>query len=99
MDKQELLENHANIGKSIKSLFKDNKELTDLVCYMRKLLDECLHESDEGDLVPLTNDNKKLNRAFEIMMLVQHEKDLKKEEKQQNVKLQQQQQQQQLGEF
>ena len=81
MNNKELIENTNNVAKAVKSLVKDNKELTDLVCYMRKLLDDCLHENSEGDLVTLTNDDKKLSRAFEIMMLVQHEKDLAKEVK------------------
>lgn len=81
MNNKELVENTNNVAKAVKSLVKDNKELLDLVCYMRKLLDECLHENSEGDLVMLTNDDKKLSRAFEIMMLVQHEKDLAKEKK------------------
>jgi hypothetical protein len=83
MNGKELVENTNNIAKAVKTLVKDNNELTDLVCYMRKLLDECLHENKEGDLVMLTNDDKKLSRAFEIMMLVQHEKDLAKERKEQ----------------
>ncbi len=83
MNNKELIENTNNVAKAVKSLVKDNKELLDLVCYMRKLLDECLHENKEGDLVMLTNDDKKLSRAFEIMMLVQHEKDLEKERKEQ----------------
>ena len=83
MNNKELIENTNNVAKAVKSLVKDNKELLDLVCYMRKLLDECLHENKEGDLVMLTNDDKKLSRAFEIMMLVQHEKDLEKEKKEQ----------------
>ena len=83
MNNKELVENTNNVAKAVKTLVKDNKELTDLVCYMRKLLDECLHENKEGDLVMLTNDDKKLSRAFEIMMLVQHEKDLEKERKEQ----------------
>lgn len=83
MNNKELVENTNNVAKAVKSLVKDNKELLDLVCYMRKLLDECLHENKEGDLVMLTNDDKKLSRAFEIMMLVQHEKDLEKERKEQ----------------
>lgn len=81
MKNKELIEYSNNVAKAVKSLVKDNKELLDLVCYMRKLLDECLHENSEGDLVMLTNDDKKLSRAFEIMMLVQHEKDLAKEKK------------------
>tara|TARA_R100000951_G_C2532390_1_gene146781 strand:+ start:316 stop:591 length:276 start_codon:yes stop_codon:yes gene_type:complete len=81
MNGKELVENTNSVAKAVKSLVKDNKELLDLVCYMRKLLDECLHENSEGDLVMLTNDDKKLSRAFEIMMLVQHEKDLAKEKK------------------
>jgi hypothetical protein len=87
MNGKELIENTNRVTKAVKSLVKDNKELLDLVCYMRKLLDDCLHENSEGDLVMLTNDDKKLSRAFEIMMLVQHEKDLAKE-----VKMNQQQQ-------
>ena len=83
MNNKELIENTNNVAKAVKSLVKDNKELLDLVCYMRKLLDESLHENKEGDLVMLTNDDKKLSRAFEIMMLVQHEKDLEKERKEQ----------------
>lgn len=83
MNNKELVENTNNVAKAVKSLVKDNKELLDLVCYMRKLLDECLHENSEGDLIMLTNDDKKLSRAFEIMMLVQHEKDLEKERKEQ----------------
>lgn len=83
MNNKELVENTNNVAKAVKSLVKNNKELLDLVCYMRKLLDECLHENKEGDLVMLTNDDKKLSRAFEIMMLVQHEKDLEKEKKEQ----------------
>jgi len=93
MNGKELIENTNRVTKAVKSLVKDNKELLDLVCYMRKLLDDCLHENSEGDLVMLTNDDKKLSRAFEIMMLVQHEKDLAKE-----VKMNQQ-QQQGLGAF
>ena len=87
MNGKELIENTNRVTKAVKSLVKDNKELLDLVCYMRKLLDDCLHENSEGALVMLTNDDKKLSRAFEIMMLVQHEKDLAKE-----VKMNQQQQ-------
>lgn len=83
MNNKELVEYSNNVAKAVKSLVKDNKELLDLVCYMRKLLDECLHENKEGDLVELTNEDKKLSRAFEIMMLVQHEKDLEKERKEQ----------------
>lgn len=81
MNNKELIENTNNVAKAVKSLVKDNKELTDLVCYMRKLLDNCLLQTNDGDLVEMTNDDKKLSRAFEIMMLVQHEKDLAKEKK------------------
>ena len=49
MNNKELVENTNNVAKAVKSLVKDNKELLDLVCYMRKLLDECLHENSEGD--------------------------------------------------
>ena len=85
-NKNDIIVTASHMVKEIKMLVKDSKELLELVCYMRKLLDECLHENSEGDLVTLTNDDKKLSRAFEIMMLVQHEKDLAKE-----VKLNQQQ--------
>tara|TARA_Y100000310_G_scaffold286980_1_gene311575 strand:- start:57 stop:344 length:288 start_codon:yes stop_codon:yes gene_type:complete len=81
MNNKELIENTNNVAKAVKSLVKDNKELTDLVCYMRKLLDNCLLQTNDGDLVEMTNDDKKLSRAFEIMMLVQHEKDIAKEKK------------------
>ena len=81
MNNKELIENTNNVAKAVKSLVKDNKELIDLVCYMRKLLDNCLLQTNDGDLVEMTNDDKKLSRAFEIMMLVQHEKDLAKEKK------------------
>ena len=81
MNGKELVENTNNVAKAVKSLVKDNKELTDLVCYMRKLLDECRYENNVGDLVRLTNDDKKLSKAFDVMMRVQHEKDLVKEKK------------------
>lgn len=83
MNNKELVENTNNVAKAVKSLVKDNSELTDLVCYMRKLLDECLYENNVGDLVRLTNEDKKLSKAFDVMMRVQHEKDLEKERKEQ----------------
>ena len=81
MNNKKLIADANNLSNGVKTLVKDNKELTGLVCYMRTLLDECLRENSEGELVTLTNDDKKLSRAFEIMMLVQHEKDIAKEEK------------------
>ena len=33
MNNKELIENTNNVAKAVKSLVKDNKELTDLVCY------------------------------------------------------------------
>lgn len=58
---------------------KKSKELLDLVCYMRTVLDGCSY----GDGSQIDFGHKKLVRAFDIMMEVQHQKDLAKEKRNQ----------------
>lgn len=80
---KQLVEEATNLAKGVKALVKDLKEMTDLVCHMRQMLDTCMVEED-GIYDVIDYDNKKLVRAFEIMMEVQHEKDLLRELKRQS---------------
>jgi hypothetical protein len=79
---KQLVEEATDLAKGVKVLVKDLKEMTDLVCHMRKMLETCMVEKN-GIYEMVDYDSKKLVRAFEIMMEVQHEKDLLRELKQQ----------------
>ena len=74
---KQLIDEAVDVSKGIKLLVKEHRELLSLVCYMRKMLDNCL----TNDMEPIDYSEPKLLRAFEVMMREQHELDLIKEEK------------------
>tara|TARA_R100000988_G_scaffold103826_1_gene85809 strand:- start:35760 stop:36119 length:360 start_codon:yes stop_codon:yes gene_type:complete len=79
---KKLIEDANDVAKNVKTLVKHNTELLDLVCFMRKMLDDCMITKN-GMTEQIDFSNKKLDRAFTIMMEVQHEKDILKELKRQ----------------
>ena len=79
-----MIENATSLAKGVKTLVKENKELAGLVFHMRGLLEDCMRSNGE----PIDYSNKKLERAFVIMMEIQHEKDLAKEKKNDNLHVQ-----------
>ena len=66
-----------DLAKWVKEEAKRSKELLQLVCHLRALLDKCTYGN--GDQIDFSH--KKLVRADDLMMEVQHEKDLAKEAK------------------
>ena len=79
---KQIIEEANDLAKGVKMIVKQNKELIDLVCFMRKMLDDCMITKN-GMTEQIDFSNKKLDRAFNIMMEVQHEKDILKELKRQ----------------
>jgi hypothetical protein len=77
MNGKEATDSAKALAKWIAEEAKKNKELLGLVCHMRLLLDKCTYGN--GDQIDF--DHKKLVRANDLMMMVQHEKDLAKEAK------------------
>lgn len=79
---KQIIEEANDLAKGVKMIVKQNKELIDLVCFMRKMLDDCMINKN-GMTEQIDFSNKKLDRAFTIMMEEQHEKDILKELKRQ----------------
>ena len=79
---KKMIEEANDLAKGVKRIVKENKELIDLVCYMRKMLDDCVI-SKNGITESIDWSSKKLEKAFNIMMEVEHEKDMIKEAKRQ----------------
>ena len=77
MNGKEATDSAKILAKWIATEAKRSKELLDLVCHMRLLLDRCTYGN--GDQIDF--DHKKLVRANDLMMMRQHEKDLAKEAK------------------
>jgi len=77
---KKLIEDANDVAKGVKTLVKHNTELLDLVCFMRKMLDDCMINKN-GITEQIDFSHKKLDRAFTIMMEVEHEKAMIKEAK------------------
>ncbi len=77
MNGKEASDSAKVLAKWVAQEAKSSKELLDLVCHMRLLLDRCTYGN--GDQIDYTH--KKLVRANDLMMMRQHEKDLAKEAK------------------
>ena len=79
MNAKEAETSAKDLAKWVKEEAKKSKEYLDLVCYLRVLLDKCTYGN--GDQIDFGH--KKLVRSNDIMMKVQHEKDMAKEKRMQ----------------
>ena len=79
MNAKEAETSAKDLAKWVKEEAKKSKEYLDLVCHLRALLDKCTY----GNGAQIDFGHKKLVRSNDIMMEVQHEKDMAKEKKMQ----------------
>ena len=83
IEEMKISELMKELSKRVKETDKKNKELTKLVCFLRREFDYAVKQKN-GIIEEFDFESKNMQRAFDIMMGVEHDREMAKRERAMN---------------